>query len=198
MANNNYLSLHFPAPPPLGWCGRLFVISSLLATAYLVGFALFIVFMPPPFTTLPPNLQGLVTFTGGSGRVEATLAQIQEGFKGQVLISGSHATTTLTEILAETSAHLTREERRRIMHDAAQTTRENITSLRVWAGYHHFTHIGVITSTYHTARVRLLLWMHIPRSEGLSVTILPVQPADAGLKPLLREYNKLLLAPFLR
>ena len=198
MRSNNYLSLHFPKPPAMGWRGRTLIVLSLLGTAYLVGFALFIIFLPPPFTTLPPKLDGLATFTGGAGRVEATLTQLQEGFKGPVLISGSHTTTTLAEILAETSAHLTSEERHRIMHDAAQTTRQNITSLRAWAGYYHLSHVGLVTSTYHTARVRLLLWLHVPRTENLTVIFLPVQPADAGLRPLFREYNKLLAAPLLR
>jgi uncharacterized SAM-binding protein YcdF (DUF218 family) len=160
-----------------------------------MGFALFILTLPDPFTTLPENLDGLTTFTGGSGRVEAALKQAQRGFPGPILISGSHQQSRLTDIIAVAATPLTPDEQSHIVYDAAQTTRENITSLQAWAGYYNLSHIGVITSTYHIPRVRLLALLH---ARNLSLTYLPVQPADSGLRPLFREYNKLLAAPLLR
>jgi uncharacterized SAM-binding protein YcdF (DUF218 family) len=192
---HTYLHLHLPRPPRLGWRGRLLLGASLLGTTYLLGFALFVVTLPPPFTTLPPGLEALATFTGGAGRVAATLTEMERGFSGPILISGSHRSTRLSDILAETATTLTPSQRTHILHDAAQTTRQNITSLMVWAGYQNLQHIGIITSTYHARRVRLLARLHAPE---LNLTLLPVQPADAGLMPLFREYNKLLAAPFLR
>lgn len=195
MTPQNYLHLHLPKHPPLGRRGKAILLGSLFLTAYLGGFGIFVATLPVPFTTLPPRLEGLATFTGGAGRVKATLTQLQRGFKGPILISGSHATTRLSDILAKTHTDLTPEESTHIMHDAAETTRQNVLSLKVWAGYQNITNVGVITSTYHAARVRLLISMHAPE---LTATVLAVQPADSGLMPLLREYHKLLLAPLLR
>lgn len=192
---HHYLHLHFTRPPRLGWRGRLVLCASLLGTAYLTGFALFVALLPQPFTTLPPGLEGIATFTGGAGRVAAALTEMERGFTGPILISGSHSGTRLSDILATADMPLTPDQRTHILHDEAQTTRQNITSLRVWAGYQNLQNVGVITSTYHTARVRLLAWLHAPE---LNLTLLPVQPADAGLMPLFREYNKLLVAPLLR
>lgn len=192
---HTFLHLHLPRPPRLGLRGRLLVAASLLATAYAVGFALFVTQLPQPFTTLPPELDGLAVFTGGAGRVEATLAQVQQGFQGPILISGSHSTTRLADILAETTTRLTAAQRTHILHDAAQTTRQNILSLKAWAGYHHLETVGIVTSTYHAPRVALLAAL---RARNLQMVLLPVQPVDPGLTPLWREYNKLLLAPFLR
>lgn len=191
----HYLHFHWPSPPPLGIKGKLTLLGSLLFTAYLAGFGVYVAMLPEPFTTLPPGLQGLATFTGGYGRVEATLTELKRGFKGPILISGSHATTTIKDIAAETETPLTAAQSAHVMHDAAATTRENILSLKVWAGYQNISNVGVITSTYHAARVRLLARLRAPE---LTVTVLPVQPGDAGLMPLLKEYHKLLLAPLLR
>ncbi|PZP39563.1 MAG: hypothetical protein DI585_03770 [Pseudomonas fluorescens] len=187
--------MHFPRRPRLGWKGRLIVLTGFLTSIYALGFAAFVITLPAPFTTLPDGLEGLATFTGGSGRVEAALKEAQRGFPGPILISGSHKKTTLPDMLARTSANLTPDQQVHIVYDAAQTTRENITSLRAWSGYYGIHNIGVITSTYHIPRVRLLALMHVT---DLNLTYLPVQPADPGLRPLFREYNKLLAAPLLR
>lgn len=190
-----YFHLHLPKRPRLGWRGRTVLTLFLLACTYAFGFAIFVLTLPAPFTTLPDDLDGLATFTGGSGRVEATLKAAQHGFEGPLLISGSHETTRLADILAQTDATLTPDQMAHIVYDAAQTTRQNITSLGAWAGYHRIDHIGLITSTYHVPRVRFLAFLH---ARHLNLTYLPVQPADAGVRPLFREYNKLLVAPLLR
>lgn len=192
---HTYLHLHLPRPPRLGWRGRFILLFSLLASAYLLGFALFVMLLPTPFTTLPEDLDGLATFTGGSGRVEAALKEAQQGFPGPILISGSHEKTTLPDILAHTATALTPSQQSHIVHDTAATTRQNITSLAAWAGHYKLTNIGLITSTYHVPRVWLLATLH---ARQLNLTFLPVQPADPGLRPLFREYNKLLATPLLR
>ncbi len=195
MTHPHLFHLHIPRPPRLGWRGRTVLAASMACSAYLLGFALFVTTLPQPFTTLPEGLEGLATFTGGSGRVETALKQVQHGFEGPILISGSHHTSRLTDILALTATPLTPSQQEHIVYDAAQTTRENITSLQAWAGYNHITRIGLVTSTYHVPRVRLLALFH---ANNLSLTYLPVQPADSGLRPLFREYNKLIIAPALR
>ncbi len=194
-SRTRYFHFHIPRHPRLGWKGRTVLATSLMAATYCMGFALYVVTLPTPFTTLPDGLDGLATFTGGSGRVEAAMREAQRGFPGPILISGSHRSTRLTDILAKTEATLTPAQQNHIVYDAAQSTRENITSLKAWAGYYNLNHIGLITSTYHMPRVRLLALMH---TRDLAITSLPVQPADPGLRPLFREYNKLLAAPFLR
>ncbi|RYG61213.1 MAG: hypothetical protein EON60_04420 [Alphaproteobacteria bacterium] len=184
-----------PRPPRLGWRGRSLLAFCLAGSAYALGFALYVVTLPQPFTTLPEDLEGLATFTGGSGRVETALKQVQRGFDGPILISGSHQQSRLTDILALTDTPLTPSQQEHIVYDAAQTTRENVTSLQAWAGYNHISRIGLVTSTYHVPRVRLLALFH---ARSLSITYLPVQPADPGLRTLFREYNKLIIAPILQ
>lgn len=169
---------------------------SLLLSAYLIGFALYIVYLPKPFTTIGPQVQGLAVFTGGFGRVDAALEAIHKGFRGPILISGLHPQTKLADItrMAGPNLNLTQAQRNQLTLDNAQTTYQNTRSLQTWANHHHLQHIGVITSTYHAARVRVLAYWHAP---NLTVTLLPVQPTNAGLHLLFQEYNKLLVALFL-
>lgn len=189
-----YLQLHLAHPPKLSWRGKILLSLILLFVAYWVGFAVYIVSMPKPFTTVPDNVKGLAVLTGGSGRVDAALTQLYHGFGGPILISGRHPRTRLSDILAESTYSFSRVQRAQIALDAAQTTHENIQSVQIWARDHNISHIGIITSTYHAARVKLLAYWLAPQ---LSVELLPVQPADSGIKPLFKEYNKLLGTPFL-
>lgn len=188
--------LHLHAPR-LGWKGRIVLAMSVALSIFLIGFALFVAALPAPFTTVPPGLQGLAVFTGGSGRVGAALDLAAQGFSGPVLISGRHPQARLADILSLNNSHLTLTEAQSkpISMDGAQTTIQNIQSLKVWAAKQHIRRIGVITSTYHAARVEVLgKWL----APELEITILAVQPQET--KPLLlaHEYLKLLAAPFLR
>jgi uncharacterized SAM-binding protein YcdF (DUF218 family) len=168
-----------------------------ICLVYAVGLGAFVALLPKPFTTLPPGLEGLATFTGGAGRVATTLRLVQEGFAGPILISGIHPSSQLAEIeeLSGLETPLTAAQRQQIMLDGATTTRENLQSLNLWATTASLQQIGLITSTYHAARVRLLGWWLAPR---LDLVLLPVQPEDTRFIVLLREYHKLLAAPFLR
>lgn len=190
----SYLHLHLPHPPRLGWRGRALLTLALATVSYCIGFALYIITLPTPFTMVPDEVEGLAVFTGGAGRVDAALTQLYHGFTGPILISGRHPRTHLSDILAESPYTFSRSQRNQLTVDAAQTTHQNIQSLQSWARSNHVDHIGVITSTYHAARVRLLAFWFAPQ---LRVQVLAVQPADAGLKPLFLEYNKLLGTPLL-
>jgi uncharacterized SAM-binding protein YcdF (DUF218 family) len=168
-----------------------------VALVYALGLGTFVALLPKPFTTLPPDLQGLATFTGGAGRVATTLRLVQNGFAGPILISGINPRSQLAEIeeLSGLETPLTSAQRQQIMLDSATTTRENLQSLNLWATTASLQRVGLITSTYHAARVRLLGWWLAPR---LDLVLLPVQPEDTRFRVLLREYHKLLATPFLR
>lgn len=190
----HFIHLHLPTPAKLSWKGRFILSFSSIASIYLLGFAAYISTMPSPFTTLPDQLDGLAVFTGGAGRVNAALLQLSQGFEGPVLISGGHHQTSFPAILKHSNP-LTFQQQSQLFMDIAQTTRENITSVQVWSAYRHLHHIGIITSTYHAARVKLLSWWHLP---NLKVTVLAVQPEEANFYVIFSEYNKLLATPFLR
>lgn len=171
--------------------------ATALAGFYGLGFAAYVVMLPKPFTTMPPEAKGLAVFSGGAGRIESTLRLIEQGFQGPVLISGLHPSTTFVDILSHTPTgkELNEIQKRQIMLDTAESTAENMQSLTLWAATTNLSDVAIITSTYHAARVRLLGWWKAP---ALTLRILAVQPENPRFDVLLREYHKLLATPFLR
>lgn len=177
----------------------MFGLVALVMLLYVVGFAFFMALLPSPRVGLPP-VDGVAVFTGGSGRVASGLQVVRDGFAGPVLISGVHPDVTLAEMERQVDANgegpvsvplaLTTPQRAQLTLDmAALTTRENVVNTLTWARQNGIEKLAIITSTYHVPRVRvLLLWL----APELSVTILPVQPAEVGTRFLWREYNKLL------
>lgn len=166
----------------------------LLAAVFLygVGFASFIAMVPQGAGGSVRDVQGLAVFTGGSGRVDTAVALIEQGFVGPVLVSGAHPEVRVAD-LAGVSA-LQEWQRGLIQLDYAATTRQNVGNTRHWAGLHGIRRLGVVTSTYHVPRVKVLWWLLAP---GIELVVIPVRPVDGGWRTLFREYNKFLLTPVL-
>jgi uncharacterized SAM-binding protein YcdF (DUF218 family) len=111
---------------------------------------------------------------------------------GPVLVSGAHPEVRVADIAGVNK--LQAWQRGLIQLDYAATTRQNVANTKHWAGIHGIKKLGLVTSTYHVPRVRLLWWLLAP---GIDLTVLPVQPVDGGWRTLFREYNKFLLTPVL-
>jgi uncharacterized SAM-binding protein YcdF (DUF218 family) len=168
----------------------LLCLGGVVATLYIFGFALFLAALPSPRVGVP-MVEGLAVFTGGSNRVGMAVEALNQGYSGPVLVSGVNPGVTLREIAPDLAYDVAGQIE---LDTAALTTRQNVANTVAWAARHHLRTVGVITSTYHAARVRLLFAWRAPR---LQVAIIPVQPNEAGLRALLREYNKLLASPVL-
>ncbi|MFZ2620290.1 MAG: YdcF family protein [Alphaproteobacteria bacterium] len=162
-----------------------------LAGLLILGFALFLALLPGP-RPIPAEAQGLAVLTGGKGRVDYGLAALQQSLGIPVLITGVHPEATLADILQGRT--LSDEQLLRLTLDhTALTTRDNVLVIKAWAAQHGITHVGLITSDYHQPRSYVLFKLLAPE---LAISPIPVQtqvPTDF----LLREYGKLLAAPFL-
>lgn len=161
---------------------------------YVAGFAAYVAMLPEPSASLPDGVDGVAVFTGGQGRVDRALAMLAEGFDGPVLISGVHPDVKLEELASPNRFSPAQQARVQLDYDAL-TTRQNVRNTVQWMDGQGLQRVGVVTSTYHIARCRLLFWLLAPTHE---VVLLPVQPVGSGWRTLWREYNKLLLAPVLR
>ena len=168
-----------------------------LVLLYGIGLGLFAANLPQPFTVVPPEVQGVGVFTGGSGRVAGALRLVDEGFAGPVLISGRNPKSSLADMLELTpgAPDLTPAQQAQFTLDEAESTRGNVLALKTWAEREELGRVGVITSTYHVLRVRLLAWWLAPE---LSIVMLPVQPEVANARTLVREYHKLLVGLWLK
>ena len=170
-------------------------INTLVALLVLYGatFAVYMIAMPLPFSVPPATIDGLAVFTGGSGRVDTAVDLMKQGFGGPVLISGVHPNVRLPN-LTDVSK-LTPRQRAALQLDYdSRTTRENVMATAYWATRNHLRQVGIVTSTYHAMRVRVLFRLLAPE---VDIVLLPVQPVDGRAAALLREFNKLLVAPLL-
>ena len=183
--------------------------AALGVALFFAGFAVFILLIPRgvdvatlqlPATveTLVPPPQAarttMVVFTGDGGRLDAAAALLQGGVQTPFLISGVHPYVTL-QTLKLTAADLGLPGPLPFIHldYQADTTRENVLQAVVWAGNLGRPRVILITSAYHMPRSLLLFRMFAPQVE---VVPLPVA-RNAPPRFLLREYVKLLVAPFL-
>ncbi|MFZ2587335.1 MAG: YdcF family protein [Alphaproteobacteria bacterium] len=159
---------------------------------YGVGFGLFAMLLPTPQLLMPVLPEGLVVFTGGTGRVDAAVSVLEQGFAGPVLISGVHEDVKVHEIIpAEVLSHVQRSNL--TLDYEARTTRENVLNTALWAAERKITKLAVVTNRFHSLRCRVLFVLLAP---NLQPTFLVVGD-DASVRTLWREYNKLLLAPLL-
>lgn len=176
----------------MGFMTRLLGWLVVILFVYGVGFAMFLAVIPQASLMSLRDMQGLVVFTGGSGRVDTAVNLIAEGFVGPVLVSGAHPEVRVSDLAGV--GQLQAWQRGLIQLDYAATTRQNVANTKHWASIHGVKKLGLVTSTYHVPRVRLLWWLLAP---GIDIVIIPVQPADGGWRTLFREYNKFLLTPVL-
>lgn len=158
------------------------------------GFGAYILKLPLAFEQQNVvEKEALVVLTGGRGRVEAALHQIEIGFSGPVLISGVHPSVT-KDILLE-GRTFTPEQTAQIELDyVAQTTRQNALVVQEWARQKGVMDVGVVTSHYHMPRSRWLFSLFAP---SLTMVPLAVVPGAVAMSVLVKEYLKLLVAPLL-
>ncbi len=165
----------------------------LLGLGYALGFVMFTVLLPLPVMLPPTQIDGIVVFTGGEGRVDAAMDMLHSGFSGPVLVSGVHPDVRLADLMTHHPLSDVAREHIQLDYDSL-TTRQNVLTTRAWVPQNHIAHVGIVTSTYHTLRVRLLMRWLAPE---VAYTLLPVRPDNAGWRLLWREYNKFLASPFL-
>ena len=167
---------------------RLLVCVVLL---YGLGFVAFLGSLPEPFVGMP-KVQYLAVFTGGTNRVPTALDIVEKGYTGPLMISGVHPDVKLQELMVgrnippEAMANVT-------LDMSALTTKQNVRNTALWAvaqGASVGDVLGIVTSTYHVPRVKLLLKTYAP---ALAVQMIPVQPQELGISALLREYHKVLV-----
>ncbi|GBQ96246.1 hypothetical protein AA23498_2588 [Acetobacter nitrogenifigens DSM 23921 = NBRC 105050] len=177
--------------------GPLFRLLSTLCVGLLVwvgGFVWFAFDALRPAAP-PPVCDGIVALTGGTGRVDASIDLLREGFGKRLLISGVDQQVRLKDVAASLQPNLAA---RITLGWRASSTAGNAFETATWVADHHINSLIVVTAGYHMRRALLELSRTMP---DLELHPFPVQsPAlrqpfrPSTLHLLLLEYNKLLLA----
>jgi uncharacterized SAM-binding protein YcdF (DUF218 family) len=138
-----------------------------LGIALLVGFGVFLVQLPGPRAAQTmPQADAIVVLTGGGGtRIRAAAALLSKRRGQRLLISGVHSTVQRNDI--QDLFHLTPKAMQCCVDLGyrARDTLGNADEISAWAQAHRYTHLIVVTSTYHMPRALIELRARLPEAK---------------------------------
>jgi uncharacterized SAM-binding protein YcdF (DUF218 family) len=140
----------------------------------------------PKIERAPRATDGIIALTGGEGRVERAIAQLERGKAKRLLISGVHRDTTARDLRLRTGAS------KRLfaccvdIGHAASDTIGNAVEAAAWIETNKFKSVTLVTSRTHMPRARLEFAASLPDT---TLVLDPVN-VDNNLAARLSEYNK--------
>ncbi len=159
-----------------------------LLLAWMLGFAWFALFLPPPADTIKTD--AVVVLTGGSNRIDRGLEIIRQGNAKRMLISGVDRDVKPAELAMQ-------------YKDAgkifaccvdlgfrAVDTRSNALETARWVKRHNIKSVRLVTNNWHMRRARFELDHAMPSNVAITNDAVPAAPT---FTILLKEYSKFLL-----
>lgn len=160
---------------------------SLLALAWLFGFAWFAMFLPQPAGDA--RTSAAVVFTGGKGRVARGLEVIADRQAPQLLVSGVDREVKPGEFRAEYDISAARMGCCITLGYESDDTRGNADETARWLAARKGKSVRLITSDWHMRRAALELARVMPK--GFTI-VRDAVPSHPSLGALLTEYHKYL------
>ncbi|WP_298674248.1 YdcF family protein [uncultured Sphingomonas sp.] len=159
----------------------------LLAVAWGLGFAAFMLFLAQPSDVA--RTDAIVVPTGGAGRIARGLTLIEEKRAQRMLVTGV-APGVGKRDLAIAFGHAPAIECCVDLGRQAVDTRSNAEETAAWVREHNYRSVRLVTSDWHMARAR----MELDAALDDNVTIIrDGVPTEPRLRQLVNEYNKLIL-----
>lgn len=146
------------------WSIRLGVWLTIVLSVLGLGYFLYLV--DEPSSTIPPEVDGLVVFTGGKNRIPYTLNLLTKIHIQRLLISGLNPRLTPNELISTFYPYT--KQTKEIVHVShilkyctdldyrSTSTYENIQETDRWVKRNRFLSILIVTSDYHMPRTVLL------------------------------------------
>ena len=163
-------------------------ILSLMLTAWLLGWAWFVVSLPG--AAGDTRTDAIVVLTGGAGRIQRGLDHLAHGHARRMLVSGVDPTVRLGELALVQDAPANLFACCVDLGKDAVDTRSNAVEAALWLKRRHFRSVRLVTTDWHMPRARF----ELERAVGPGVTVIPDAVDSApGFVTLFAEYNKYLL-----
>jgi len=161
---------------------------ALILIVWLLGFALFALFLPQPLG--PTRTDAIIVPTGGPGRIERGLERLEAGDAQRMLITGVNRKVRAQDLAAEYG-------RPQAVFDCcvslgfdASDTRSNALEVSRWLTRRKFDSIRLVTTDWHMRRTRYELDRVLPGNVTIHSDAVPSRPS---LATLWKEYNKYVL-----
>lgn len=163
-------------------------ILSLVALAWLLGFALFAVLLPRPAGA--EHTDAIVVLTGGAGRIERGLELLEAGRAKRMLVSGVDRTVKPHELAIQYGKPRSFFECCIDLEAEAVDTRSNAEETAAWVAKRGYKSVRLVTTDWHMPRARF----ELKRELGDDVELMSdAVRSNPGFRTLLTEYNKYLL-----
>ena len=167
---------------------RLTRVVAVLALAYLLGFAAFMVALPRPLDTR--RTDAIVVPTGGAGRIDRGLALLRAGAARRMLVTGAAPGVREHELAIAYKAPMALFTCCIDLGYEAVDTRSNAEETAQWVRRHGYRSVRLVTADWHMPRARLELTHAL--GGGVTVHGDAVRTAPR-FSMLVREYNKYLV-----
>lgn len=160
---------------------------SLIALAWLLGFAWFAMILPQPAGDARTDAS--VVFTGGEGRIARGLEVIERKQSPRLLVSGVHREVKPGEFRAEYDISAARMACCVTLGYESADTRANADETARWLARHKAKSVRLITSDWHMRRAALELEHAVPTNLAIVRDAVHTEPS---LSILFKEYHKYL------
>jgi uncharacterized SAM-binding protein YcdF (DUF218 family) len=163
-------------------------LSGLVALAWCLGFALFMLVLPKPLEG--NTTDAIVVPTGGAGRIDRGIALLQAGQARRMLVTGVAPGVRPIDLAREYRTPSALFACCIDLGADAVDTRSNGEETAAWVKTHGYRTVRLVTSDWHAPRAR----MELAAAMGDGVLVLgDGVPSSPRLGTLVNEYNKLLL-----
>jgi uncharacterized SAM-binding protein YcdF (DUF218 family) len=163
-------------------------LSGLVALAWCLGFALFMLVLPKPLEG--NTTDAIVVPTGGAGRIDRGIALLQAGQARRMLVTGVAPGVRPIDLAREYRTPSALFACCIDLGADAVDTRSNGEETAAWVKTHGYRTVRLVTSDWHVPRAR----MELAAAMGDGVLVLgDGVPSSPRLGTLVNEYNKLLL-----
>jgi uncharacterized SAM-binding protein YcdF (DUF218 family) len=178
----------------------LCMLALVFVSLWILGFLWFLGQLPVPSTTPDyKHSDAIVVLTGGSGRIDHGLKQLEKGMAEWLFITGVNQSSPSDAVFAD---DLKKNDRYRRFKDhivlgrMALNTQGNAEEARLWMEQKNFKSMRLVTASYHMPRSLLEFRIAMPE---ITVLADPVFPPDvtqrwwqsgSGVLLMLSEYHK--------
>ncbi len=162
-------------------------ILALIVICWLLGLAWFVVSLPGAGGA--EKTEAVIVLTGGKGRIERGIQQLEAGRAAKMLVSGVNPTVREVELIKIQKAPARLFACCIDLGKQAVDTETNATESATWLRVHHYRSVRLVTNDWHMPRALFELRRVV--EPGTVIVTDSVETAP-GLPILFVEYNKLL------
>lgn len=139
------------------------------------GWLGFLASIPGAVADTTTKTDAIVVLTGGSGRIEAGIELLQQGFAGRLFISGAGGQTRIADLVPDVDQLPPEAAAAIALGREAEDTPGNAVETAAWVARENIRSIRIVTAAYHMPRSLMEMHAAMP---AVSIIAHPVFPSN--------------------